>query len=62
MRRLGAKNVIPLDLEIEETLRKIRKDKRATTQTEQKPMDNMNGFREEEVDSRIGDGTYPDNA
>ena len=31
MRRLGVENLIPLDLEIEETLRKIKKDKRATT-------------------------------
>ena len=51
MRRLGAKNFIPLDPEIEETLRKIRKEKRAATQTEQQPMDNMNEFREEEVGS-----------
>ena len=51
MRRLGAKNFIPLDLEIDETLRKIRKDKRAATQTEQQPMDNMNEFIEEEVGS-----------
>ena len=45
MRRLGVENLIPLDLEIEETLGKIRKDKRAATQTEQQPMDNMDGFR-----------------
>ena len=57
MRRLGVENLIALDLEIKETLRKIRKDKRETTQTEQQPMDNMNEFREEEVGSRMGDGT-----
>ena len=60
MRRLGVENLIALDLEIKETLRKIRKDKRETTQTEQQPMDNMSEFREEEVGSRMGDGTDPD--
>ena len=55
MQRLGVKNLIPLDLEIEETLRKIRKDKRAATQTKQQPMDNMDGFREEEIGSKMGD-------
>ena len=54
MQRLGVKNLIPLDLEIEETLRKIRKDKRVATQTKQ-PMDNMDGFREEEIGSKMGD-------
>ena len=62
MRRLGAKNFIPLHSEIEETLRKIWKEKRAATQIEQQPMDNMNEFREEEVGSRMGDATNPDNA
>ena len=46
MQRLGVKNLIPLDLEIEETLRKFWKDKRAATQIEQQPMDNMDCFRE----------------
>ena len=62
MRRLGVKNLIPLDLEIEETLRKIRKDKRATTQTKQQPMDNMDVFREEEISFRMGDDVTPDTA
>ena len=61
MRRLGVENLLPLVLEIEETLRKIRKDKREVTQTEQ-PMDNMNEFRGEEVGSRMRDGTNLDTA
>ena len=56
---MGTKNLIPLDLEIEETLRRIRKDKRAANQTEQPPMDNMNEYREEEVGSRMEDGVNP---
>ena len=60
MRRLGVKNLIPLDLSFEETLRKIKKDKRAATQTKQPPMDNMDGFREEEIGSKMGDGMTPD--
>ena len=59
MRRLVVKNLIPLDLEIEETLRKIRKYKRASTQTEQQLMDNKDGFRVEEISSRMGDGVTP---
>ena len=57
---LGAENLLPLDLEIEETLRKVRKNKRAVTQTKQQPMDNMNEFRGEEVGSRLRDGTNLD--
>ena len=60
MRRVGVENLIPLDLEIKETLRKIRRDKRATDLEKQQPMDNMNDFREEKVNSIMGDGTNPD--
>ena len=60
MRRLGAKNIIPLDLEIEETLRRIQRDKRAASQLEHQPMENMEDFREEEVGSRMGDGVTLD--
>ena len=62
MRRLGAENLLPLDLKIEETLRKIRKDKRAITHTKQQPIDNINEFRGEEVGSKLGDSTNPDTA
>ena len=51
MRRLRAENIISLDFEIEETLRRIRRDKRETSQLEHQPMDNMEDFREEEVGS-----------
>ena len=60
MRRLRAKNLIPLDLEIEETLRRIQGDKRAISQLEHQPMDNMEDLREEEVGSKMGDGVTPD--
>ena len=60
MRRLRAKNLIPLDLEIEETLRRIQRDKRAISQLEHQPMDNMEDLREEEVGSKMGDGVILD--
>ena len=58
MRRLRADNLIPLDLEIEETLKRIRRDKRAASQLEHQPMENMEDFREE-VGSRMVDGATP---
>ena len=51
MRRLRAENIISLDFEIEETLRRILRDKRETSQLEHQPMHNMEDFREEEVGS-----------
>ena len=45
MQRLRAKNLIPLDLKIEETLRGIQRDKRAASLLEHQPMDNMEDFR-----------------
>ena len=60
MRRLGAKNLIPLDLEIEETFKRIRRHKRAVSRLEHRPMENMEDFREEEFASRMGDGVTPD--
>ena len=58
MRRLRAKNLLSLDLEIEESLRRIQRDKRAASHLEQQPMDNMEDFREE-IGSRMGDGVIP---
>ena len=55
MQRLGAENLIPLDLEIEEPLRRIWRDKRAVNQLEHQPVDNMKDFREVEVGFRMGD-------
>ena len=60
MRRLGAKNLITLDLEIEKTLRKIRRDKRIANRLEQQHVDNMDEFKEQEFSSRRGDGVTPD--
>ena len=60
MRRLRAENLIPLDLEIEETLRRIRRDTRAASQLEHQPMENMEDFIGEEVGSRMGDGATHD--
>ena len=60
MRRLRVETLIPLDLEIEKTLRRIQRYKKATIQLEHQPMENMEEFREEEVGSRMGDGATPD--
>ena len=60
MRILGVENLIPLDLEIKETLRRIQRDKRVASQLEHQPMDNMEDFREEKVGSRMGDGVTLD--
>ena len=59
MQRLRVGNFIPLDLEIEEPLRRIRRDKGAASQLEHQPMENMEDFKEE-VGSRMGDGATPD--
>ena len=59
MQRLRVGNLIPLDLEIEEPLRRIRRDKGAASQLEHQPMENMEDFKEE-VGSRMGDGATPD--
>ena len=60
MRILGVENLIPLYLEIKETLRRIQRDKRVASQLEHQPMDNMEDFREEKVGSRMGDGVTLD--
>ena len=62
MQRLRAKNLISLDLEIEETLRIIQRDKRAVSQLEHQPMNNMEDFREEEVGYRMGDSVTSNTA
>ena len=61
MRRVGAENLTPLDLEIQEMLRKIKRYKRTTTQIEQH-MDNMDDLKEEEFGFRMGDGVTLDTA
>ena len=62
MRRLGAKDLIPLDWEIEKTLKRIRQGKREATQMEQQPLEHMEGFGEEEVRSRRGGSVHLDGA
>ena len=51
MRRDSAENLIPLDLEIERTLKRILRDKRKATRMEQLPMGPMEENREEDVGS-----------
>ena len=48
MRKFGDKNLVPLDLELEKALRRIRKYKRELTEVKKKSMENSKGFREEE--------------
>ena len=51
MRKFGDKNLVLLDLELEMTLRGIRKGKEEQIEVEQKKMENVEGFREgEEID------------
>ena len=60
MGRLRPKHLIPLNLEIKETLRRIWRDKKAVSQLEHQPIENMEDFREEKVGSIMGDGVTPD--
>ena len=60
MRRLRAENLIPLNLEIEETLKRIWRYKRAVSQLEHQPKENMEDFIEEEVGSIMGNGVTLD--
>ena len=62
IQKLRAENLIPLDLEIEETLRRIRRDKRAISQLEHQLMDHMEDFKEEEVGIIMEDGVTPNTA
>ena len=60
MRRLGVDNLIPLDKEIEKTLKRILRGKSEVTRNEQQPMEHMEGFGEEEVGSRREGNVHPD--
>ena len=51
MRREYAKNLIPLDLEIERTLKRIMRDKREAGRMEQLPMGRMEENRYDDVGS-----------
>ena len=48
MRKFGAKNLVPLDLELERTLRQIRKGKEEQAEIEHKSMEIVEGFKEGE--------------
>ena len=62
MRRDSAENLIPLDLEIERTLKRILRDKRETVRMEQQPMGLIEENREEYVGSIRGGSIHPDEA
>ena len=48
MRRLGSGNLVPLDTELESTIRKFCKNKREVANLLQAPMDDLEGGRDEE--------------
>ena len=51
MQKFGDKDLVPLDSELERTVRRIRKDKKEQIEFEQKSMANDEGFKgREEVD------------
>ena len=60
MRRDFSKNLIPLDPEIERTLKRIMRDKREATRMEQLPMGPMEDNREDDVGSIRGGSIHPD--
>ena len=60
MQKFGGENLVPLNLELERTLRKIRKDKKEAIEFGDKSMNNLDRFREEEeVVSRSGESVSP---
>ena len=60
MRRQPAENIIPLDPEIERTLKRIMRDKREATRMEQLPMGPMEENRDDDVGSTRGGSIHPD--
>ena len=62
MRWEPAENLIPLDPEIERTLKRILRDKREATRMEQLPMGLMEENRDNDVGSTRGGSTHPDAA
>ena len=62
MRREFAKNLIPLDTEIERTLKRILRDKREVARMEQLPMGQMEDNREDDVGLIRGGSIHPDAA
>ena len=62
MRQELAENLIPLDPEIERTLKRIMRDKREAVRMEQLPMGPMEGNRDDDVGSTRGGSIHPDAA
>ena len=62
MRWEYAKHIIPLDPEIERTLKRILRDKREASRMEQLPMGPMEDNREDNVGSIRGGSIHPDAA
>ena len=60
MRRDFAKNLIPLDPEIERTLKRILRDKREAARMEQLPMGTMEENREDDVGTIRGGSIHLD--
>ena len=62
MRRDFAKNLVPLDLEIERALKIFMRDKREAVRMDQLPMGPMEENREDDVGSIRGGSIHPDAA
>ena len=60
MRREPAENLIPLNPEIERTVKRILRDKREASRMEQLPMGSMEGNRDDDVGSTRGGSIHPD--
>ena len=60
MRREPTENLIPLDLEIKRTLKRILRDKREAARMEQLPMGLMEENRDDDVDSTTGGSIHLD--
>ena len=60
MRRESTENLIPLDPEIERTLKRIMRNKREATRMEQLPIGPMEENRDDDVGSIRGGSRHPD--
>ena len=60
MRHESSENIIPLDPEIERTLKRILRDKREAARIEQLPMVPMEENRDDDVGSTRGGSIHPD--
>ena len=62
MRRESTENLIPLDLEIKRTLKRIMRDKREAARMEQLPMGPMEENRDDDVSLTRGGSIHPNAA